>query len=214
MGLLILGDVHGCFYTLRAMVREHWKPEEDTLVLIGDLINKGPHSARAFKYWLKLRTKYPNRVILIRGNHEQWFLDNYRHQSRAKAYLKICEDFESHSLSPKMVAREIGLLPLHFENDQVLVSHAGISATVLDPFDLTDMHSVLKNRKPLKRLTKVQVIGHNIIEKGKPLFKPSENAWYIDTGAWCKSFLSGVHFKLGYSSPQIVQMARKAKDSL
>ncbi len=212
MGLLILGDVHGCFYTLRAMVREHWKPEEDTLILIGDLINKGPHSARAFKYWIKLNEAHPSKVILIRGNHEQWFLDNYRHQSRNKTFLKLCEEFESRALSPKLVAREISLLPLHFENEEVFVSHAGISDAALDPFDISDMHGVLKNRKNLKRLAKIQVIGHNIIDQGKPMFRPSENAWYIDTGAWCKEFLSGLHFNFANSSPRIVQMPRKTKD--
>lgn len=212
MGVLILGDVHGCYYTLKSLLREHWNPEEDQLVLIGDLINKGPHSARTFKYWLKLKEQYPSRVYCIRGNHEQWFLGAYREREKTKAYQHLCSEFEERSLSAKEVAAEIGQMPLHFENDYLFVSHAGVSEAALDPFDTRNASGVLKNRKALKSLRKIQVIGHTIIDRDKPLFKASENAWYVDTGAWCRKYLSALHFQSEKIAPRIFQVPTKKKD--
>ncbi len=212
MGVLIVGDVHGCFYTLRSLVREHWRPEKDTLVLIGDLINKGPHSVRAFKYWLKLNALYPKKTILIRGNHEQWFLDSYRSKSKNQGFVELCTQFQDKGLSVQKVAQTIGQLPLSFETQNLMVSHAGLTESSWDPYDPADMHSLLKNRRPLKRLAKIQVVGHTIISKGKPLFKPNENAWYIDTGAWCRDHLSALRFDDSSNIPKIIQEKRRSKD--
>lgn len=212
MGVLIIGDVHGCFYTLRAMVREHWRPEKDTLVLIGDLINKGPHSVRTFKYWLKLRALYPRKVILLRGNHEQWYLDNYRQSSHNESFLNLNEGFKERSLKPSEVADYIGRLPMHFENEQLFVSHAGLSSHALDPYDPNEVHGLLKNRKPLQKLRKLQIKGHTVVTGGKPRFNPKENAWYVDTGAWSNGVLSALHFPNHSSIPKVLQMKTKAKD--
>lgn len=212
MGVLIIGDVHGCFYTLRSMVREHWRPEKDTLVLIGDLLNKGPHSVRTFKYWLKLRNLYPQKVILIRGNHEQWYLDNYRQSSHNKAFIELSQEFKERSIRPSTVAEHIGRLPLHFENEQLFVSHAGLSTSAVDPFNPSEVHSLIKNRKPLQRLRKLQIIGHTVVPGGKPRFHPKENAWFIDTGAWSQGVLSALHFPNNSSVPKILQVKTKSKD--
>ncbi len=60
MNLLIVGDVHGCYHTFKKLVDENWNPEEELLIQIGDLINKGPHSGLCSKYWRKLEKKYRN----------------------------------------------------------------------------------------------------------------------------------------------------------
>ncbi len=213
MGVLIVGDVHGCYHTLKALLKEHWRPEEDDLILIGDLINKGPHSAKTIKYALKLQNLHPQKVVLIRGNHEQWFLEHFQAQSRSKNYLALCKELEHYGLEPKEVYKQVKLWPLHWENGQLYVSHAGLSENAKDPFNPSDINGLLKNRKSLKRLPKVQVIGHNIISAGKPLFRPQENAWYIDTGAWFQTHLSALLFSSQSSVPKVIQIARKAKDN-
>lgn len=212
MGVLIVGDVHGCYHTLKALVSEYWQPEQDQLVLIGDLINKGPHSAKALKYALKLKRLHPKQVVLIRGNHEQWFLEHFKHQSKSKTYLQFSRDLESVGLDPKEVHRLLRQWPLHWENGELFVSHAGLSDAAFDPFDPNDLNGLLKNRKNLKHLNKVQVIGHNIISEGKPKFRPQENAWYIDTGAWFQSHLSALYFKEGSNQPKVYQKPRHEKD--
>ena len=54
MKVLVVGDVHGCYFTFKKLVETHWNRKEEFLVLTGDLINKGPHSYEAFLYFLKL----------------------------------------------------------------------------------------------------------------------------------------------------------------
>ena len=75
MRVLVIGDVHGCYYTLKDLVENYWDPQQDYLVQLGDLINKGLHSAKCVKYWLKLEEKYPYQVFLLRGNHEQMYIN-------------------------------------------------------------------------------------------------------------------------------------------
>jgi serine/threonine protein phosphatase 1 len=213
LGFLVVGDIHGCYFTFKSLLKEHWFPEKDSLVLVGDLLNKGPHSAKAWRLWQKINTDYPNKVVLLRGNHEQHFLENYRLKTVNHSHLRLCEQFREKGISAKRLAQEIRHLPLHWQNETLLVSHAGISEEAIDPFNLLEPHNLLQNRKPLKSLSRVQIIGHNIISKGKPLFKPQENAWYIDTGVWCNQFLSALYFEDGQLIPKVIQVARKYRDN-
>ena len=43
--LLVIGDVHGCLAELRALLWQlHFQQGNDTVVLVGDLVDKGPDS--------------------------------------------------------------------------------------------------------------------------------------------------------------------------
>lgn len=212
MGVLIIGDVHGCYYTLRSLVEEHWRPQHDHLILVGDLLNKGPHSVKTWRYWLKLRNKAPQRVILLRGNHEQWFLEQSRRKSPGKQFRKLLENFEKKGLFLADLQRQISQLPLHWENSYLFVSHAGLSAESVDPYDLRKAHNLLHNRKKLQVMEKVQVCGHQVLGLDKPVFKPKENAWMIDTGAWCNTFLSALHFSEKGQKVAVLQLRRDTRD--
>ena len=63
---LVVGDVHGEFDTLEhALESLEFRPAQDRLFTLGDLIDRGPRSADALE-WLELR-KFAGGV---RGNHE------------------------------------------------------------------------------------------------------------------------------------------------
>ena len=47
----------------------------DTLVFLGDLIDRGPDAPGCVDHVLKLQRENPERVICLRGNHEQMLLD-------------------------------------------------------------------------------------------------------------------------------------------
>src|SRR5699024_7912797 len=47
----------------------------DKLIILGDLIDRGDKSLECVKYALKLKSKYPNQVIYLMGNHEQMMLN-------------------------------------------------------------------------------------------------------------------------------------------
>ena len=53
--LCIIGDVHGMLAPLRTLVRELDLQPSDTLVFVGDLIDKGPDPAGVVSYVEDLR---------------------------------------------------------------------------------------------------------------------------------------------------------------
>ena len=45
--VIVIGDVHGCVQELGMLLKAcKYSPEDDVVVLVGDLLNKGPHSAQ------------------------------------------------------------------------------------------------------------------------------------------------------------------------
>ena len=63
MHLLIIADVHGCFFTLKKLITTHLDKENTLLILVVDIINKGLHSVQTIRYLRKLDKKFPNKVI-------------------------------------------------------------------------------------------------------------------------------------------------------
>jgi serine/threonine protein phosphatase 1 len=48
MHTFIIGDIHGCFYSLEKMLA-HWEPKEQMLLLLGDYIDRGNFSGKVLK---------------------------------------------------------------------------------------------------------------------------------------------------------------------
>ncbi len=212
MNLLVVGDVHGCFHTFKKLVKKHWRPEEEILIQIGDLINKGPHSGKALKYWWKLEEKYPEKTVFIRGNHEQKYLEARRGESYFPNENALSREFKKAGLSPDAVCDWISKTPLKYKTDYFLITHGGVAEGVKNPYDAQNPRGVLYNKERLARKPKIQVKGHSIIEGNKPIFTPSENAWYIDTGAWTGKYLSGVRFSADGGMIEVVRREIAKKD--
>lgn len=69
--LIVIGDVHGCATELDALLRRLALQQSDRLVLLGDLVNRGPDSHGV------LEIARQHRAISLLGNHEARLL---RHQ--------------------------------------------------------------------------------------------------------------------------------------
>ena len=71
-----LGDTHGDFsVTLHAFkhlfpVTESIHTKFDKLVFLGDFIDRGPYSIENVNFLMSMKALFPDRVVLIRGNHE------------------------------------------------------------------------------------------------------------------------------------------------
>jgi serine/threonine protein phosphatase 1 len=66
----VIGDVHGCINTLRTMVEVRiGLNRQDTLFLLGDLIDRGPDSRAVAEYIMELQEGGYN-IRPIMGNHE------------------------------------------------------------------------------------------------------------------------------------------------
>lgn len=73
--IFAIGDIHGCLEKLEELMKKMVVDrQEDTLVFIGDYIDRGKSSRGVVDYLIRLQSEYQN-VICLRGNHEQMFMD-------------------------------------------------------------------------------------------------------------------------------------------
>lgn len=212
MDLLIVGDVHGCYHTFKKLVEDHWKAGEEILVQIGDLISKGPHSGECLSYWFELEREHPAHTIFIRGNHEQYVIDDSPILRERFGKYTLKQSIEKAGFELTDLKRRLSKTSLKWENESMLITHAGVARSASAPFALTARDGVLFNKGKLKKMDRVQVKGHSIVEGNKPVFTPSENAWYLDTGAWVKKYLSAVRFNEKGEKKDVVRVKTLKED--
>ena len=71
--LFAIGDIHGCYTELMLLFKKlPIDPENDTVVFMGDYIDRGPDSKKVVEQMIKWMNEYPHWVFL-RGNHEDIF---------------------------------------------------------------------------------------------------------------------------------------------
>ncbi len=194
MNVLVVGDVHGCYHTFEKLVRKHWRPESDYLVQVGDLINKGQHSAACVQYARELEEDYPYQVFFLKGNHEERYLKYVDLPGKSRSVDRTRKNFDSRGWNRKKLHNWLDKRPLKWETPHMLVTHAGISKRVKKPYVATNPLGVVHNRSPIKNIGKLQVFGHIIQLDGLVRYHEKANAWCIDTGAWAGNGLSAIRF--------------------
>ena len=70
--VVIVGDIHGQFFDLVAMLRKIRVPESTTtkILFMGDYVDRGEYGPEVITYLITLKICYPKSVFLLRGNHE------------------------------------------------------------------------------------------------------------------------------------------------
>ncbi|MES2996078.1 MAG: metallophosphoesterase family protein [Verrucomicrobiota bacterium] len=72
MRCFAIGDVHGCANALRLLDEKLGFNSADTVVMLGDYVDRGPDSRGVIEHILDLRTRC--HLITLRGNHEVMML--------------------------------------------------------------------------------------------------------------------------------------------
>ena len=186
MNLFIIGDVHGCFHTFEQMLTR-WDPATEHRIQVGDLVDRGAHIPGTVERARALNEQYPNSTAFLMGNHEHALLKHFGPAGPYPGWLQWGGHSTAHQYRarPGLLARHLSWLemrPLLWQNEHVLVSHAGIS-TSKSAFDSESPDGLLWTRSRLKKLKQLQVVGHTPMAKSEPAFDKTSNSLYIDTGA-------------------------------
>ena len=108
---IFIGDVHGCLEELQAMITRLKVTDKDRVIMLGDLINRGPNSAGVVRF------VHNAGFESLMGNHEDEYLAEFRFEDR---YARLREEL-GHELHDWIQAR-----PLYIEGERFMAVHAGL----------------------------------------------------------------------------------------
>lgn len=85
--LFAIGDIHGCSTALSTLIEAIDPRPDDTIVVLGDIIDWGPDSRDCVQQLIDLSGRC--KFILIRGNHEEMLLAALESQSELRYWLNF-----------------------------------------------------------------------------------------------------------------------------
>jgi serine/threonine protein phosphatase 1 len=148
-----VGDIHGDLEALeKALAKLPELDDQDTLVLMGDYLDRGEKSAQVIAYVREeLPKRVPGKLVALRGNHEDgWLrvasggwpefvipvpngclatLRSYRGQRCADGEIPTREELQAMQMGeflPSDVVDWMNTLPYFYEDEHAIYVHAGL----------------------------------------------------------------------------------------
>ena len=140
----VIPDIHGCGRTFRHLIQRLRLSQEDSLYLLGDLIDRGPRSKDVIDIILHLREEGYS-VQCVRGNHEEMLLDACRDLGVFRLWMLNGGDATLASFGiegacefPAPYLRFFAGLPPYILLDDFVLVHAGLDFSSANPFSNTE----------------------------------------------------------------------------
>lgn len=189
---LVISDIHGMFDELQQLLKAvRYRPTSDRLIVLGDLIDRGPRSREVLDFFMLLGKRAGSRLTILKGNHEDLCIKAFRggdiYGSNALSlWLMNGGDATVASLGDADPGKYLAFmeqLPLYLESGDCIFVHGGVDPDL--PVSETDPETLLWTRSNRAHKSgKTVIVGHTI--KPEVTFYPEARTLYIDTGA-CKA---------------------------
>lgn len=209
--IIALGDIHGCDVALGRLLAELALEPHDRLVLLGDVVDRGPGTREAIDQLLELQARVP--VVLVRGNHEEMMLEAITAGKFMEPWLRFGGSATLFSYGgdrENIPGAHLAFLEEaleYFQTDAELFIHANLEPGVVlekqraEWLRWTHLTGLETPHESGKRV----LCGHTPQKSGVPLVIPG---WVgLDTYAWGSGWLSALDVR-----SNVVYQARQRGD--
>lgn len=116
MNTFVIGDIHGCFTELQELLDKAGILDDDLVVALGDIVDRGPDSVQVLNFFCDFPTCFS-----LMGNHERKHVRGARHEVRLALSQTISRE-EFGTDYPKALER-MGSFPLYIDLPDAVLVH-------------------------------------------------------------------------------------------
>ena len=201
----VIGDIHGHLVALDAILASFSLRKSDTVITLGDYIDRGPDSAGVVSRLVDLQSRC--RLVPLLGNHEELLLNARTDPRFMRGWIRnggreALESYAGENATLDDIPIDHWLFFEHtclpyYENDTHLFVHASADPTLtLDQQTPYTLRWQRFNDPAPHRFGKILICGHTPQRSGLP--RNIGHAVCLDTGIHAGRYLTCLHLESGH----------------